>query len=81
MEYLISYLGEEFFIENLQLKKTEIQPFIYYIFRNFERREILFRGSAISADISRFINESYLKLEAYQNNLPNNPPNKKNRKP
>ncbi|WP_226063817.1 hypothetical protein [Kaistella polysaccharea] len=81
MEYLISYLGVEFFIENLQLKKTEIQPFIYYIFRNFERREILFRGSASSADISRFINESYLKLEAYQNNLPNNPPNKKNRKP
>ena len=82
LEYLLNYLGEEFFVEDLKLEQTEIQPFIFYIFRNFERRKILFDGAATTADISRFMTESYLKLDSYKNNLPNDPPaiKKRNRR-
>ena len=77
MQFLTQYLGEEFFTEELKLKSTEIQPFIYYVFRNFDRKDVLFRGNASTADVSRFINESYKKLEPYRKNMPNDPPKKK----
>lgn len=79
MQFLTEYLGQEFFIQDLKLKPTEIQPFIYYIFRNFDRKDVLFRGNATTADISRFINESHKKLEPYRNNLTNDPPKKRRR--
>ena len=80
MQFLIENLGNDFFTQDLQLKPSEIQPFIYYIFRNFERRNILFKGICTQADFARFITESHHKLEAYRQNLPNNPPIKKKKK-
>lgn len=80
MDYLISQLGTEFFTKDLRLKDSEIQPFIYYIFRNFERKNILFTGICSSSDLFRFTTEADLKLEPYRKNLPNLPPKKKRRK-
>ncbi len=73
MQVLIMNLGNDFFTNDLHLKLSELQPFIYYVFRNFERKEILFYGICSQYDLSRFINESYLKIDAYKKNLPNNP--------
>lgn len=80
MQFLIENLGNDFFTQDLQLKPSEIQPFIYYIFRNFERQDILFKGICNQSDLARFITESQNKLEAYRQNLPNNPPLKKKKK-
>lgn len=80
MQFLIKNIGEDFFTNDLKLKNSEIQPFIYYVFRNFNRKEILFRGICTQYDLSRFMKESYLKVEPYRKNLPNNPPQKKKRK-
>ncbi len=76
MQFLISDLGTDFFTDDLKLKKTEIQPLIFYVFKNFERKQILFRGICSPADRARFIMESYRKLDSYRKNLPNSP-NKK----
>ncbi|MGA9212233.1 carboxypeptidase-like regulatory domain-containing protein [Kaistella sp.] len=80
MQFLIVNLGGDFFTEDLQLKPSEIQPFIYYIFQNFERREVLFRGICTQYDLSRFIKEANNKLDAYHKNLPNVPAKKKKNK-
>lgn len=80
MQFLIESIDQDFFTDDLKLKNSEIQPFIYYVFRNFNRKEILFRGICTQYDLSRFMNESYLKVEPYRKNLPNNPPQKKKRK-
>lgn len=80
MQFLLENLGTEFFTQDLQLKPSEIQPFIYYIFRNFERQDILFKGFCNQYDLSRFISEANNKLVAYHQNLPNNPPIKRKRK-
>ncbi len=77
MKFITKELGEEFFVSDLKLNVTEIQPFIFYIFRNFDRKSALFTGNPTSADLSRFITESYKKLDSYRKNLPNDPPRKK----
>jgi len=74
MNYLLSNIELSFFIEELKIQSTEIQPFISYVFRNFDRKEVLFYGICSQHDLSRFITESYIKVDAYKKNLPNNPP-------
>ena len=80
MKFLIESIGQDFFIDDLKLTNSEIQPFIYYLFRNFDRKEILFRGICSQYDVSRFMNECYKKIEPYRKNLPNDPPKMKRRK-
>ena len=80
MQFLIKNINQDFFAEDLQLEDSQIQPFIYYVFRSFNRKEILFRGICTSYDLSRFMKESYLKVGFYRKNLPNNPPLKMTRK-
>lgn len=80
MNFLVANIHPSFFLEDLKLTPSEIQPFIYYIFRNFDRKEILFRGYSTSYDLSRFMRECYQKIEAYRKNLPNEPSKKKSRK-
>ena len=79
MKFLIESIGQDFFTDDLKLKNSEIQPFIYYLFRNFDRKEILFRGICSQYDVSRFMKECYKKIEPYRKNLPNNPPKMKRR--
>lgn len=81
MNFLIDTLGLDFFTQDLHLQPTEIKHFIFYIFQNFEQKEILKYGAASGADIARFVAECNRKLADYRNNVPNNPPKKKrNRK-
>lgn len=80
MEYLLANIEESFFTNELRLKPTELQPFVYYIFKNFPRNEILFYGICSPYDLSRFIGESYNKIENYKKNLPNNAPDIKKKK-
>lgn len=80
MDFLTKNIEQDFFTNDLKLKNSEIQPFIYYIFRNFDRKEILFRGICSSFDLYRFMTESYKKIEPYRQNLPNNPAKMKKRK-
>ena len=80
MDFLIKNIDKDFFNTELELMDSEIQPFVFYVFKNFERREILFKGVCSQFDLSRFINESYKKIEPYRKNLPNEPPKKGKRK-
>jgi len=74
MNFLTENLGDDFFVDELGLKKSEVQSFIYYVFRNFERQKILFYGYCLPSDLSRFILISTNKVDAYRKKLPNNPP-------
>ena len=80
MKFLIQNIDKEFFIDDLKLQPSEIQTFIFYIFRNFERNEILFYGICPHFDLVRFIEEAQKKADAYRKNLPNNPPKKKKKR-
>ena len=80
MKYLISNIQADFFIEELKLKPTEIQPFIYYVFKDFDRKEVLFFGICKQYDLSRFIDECYMKIDAYYKRLPNDTPTIKKRR-
>ena len=80
MKFLVENIDKEFFTKDLKLQDSEIQNFIYYIFKNFERKKILFYGVCSPADLSRFMTEAYIKIEAYRKNIPNNPPKKKKRR-
>ena len=77
LKFLTDNIDKEFFTEDLQLQESEIQRFVYYIFRNFERGDILKYGFCSAADVARFISECNKKVEAYRNHLPNDPPKKK----
>ena len=80
MKFLIQDIDKEFFTEDLKLQPSEIQSFIFYIFRNFERNEILFYGICPPSDLARFMMEAQNKIDDYRKNLPNNPPKKKKKK-
>ena len=71
MQFLIAELGEDFFIKDLQLQKTEIQPFVFYIFKNFERRKILLYGNCSSTDMMRFFTIAERKVKDYKAGIPN----------
>ena len=80
MKFIIENLGEDFFVQELKLSTSEIQPFIFYIFRNFDRQKILFYGFCPPSDLARFMREATLKVDWYRKNLPNNPPPKKKKR-
>ncbi len=80
MNFLIQNLGDDFFIRELGLQKSEIQTFIYYVFRNFNRKVILFYGFCSPADLARFDVVASQKITAYRQNLPNDPPSKKKKR-
>jgi hypothetical protein len=71
MNFLLSNIQPAFFIEELKLTSAEIQPFIFYIFKNFDRKKVLAYGICSQYDLSRFIDECYLKVASYKKNLPN----------
>lgn len=66
MQYLIESVGREFFTEELKLAPTEIQPFIYFVFANFDRKQALKYGAADRAVVSRFIDAAQKRVEAYR---------------
>lgn len=67
MIYLIESLGEDYFTEELKLSRAEIQPFIYYVFANFERRQALKYGAADGAVVARFVDAAHKRIDSYRN--------------
>lgn len=67
MTYLIESLGEDYFIEELKLSRTEIQPFIYYVFANFDRKQALKYGAADRSVVARFVDAAHKRIDMYRN--------------
>lgn len=66
MKYLISVLGEQYFIE-LKIEKPQIQHFIYYVFAGgFERKNILKYGFCSDADLMRFQRAVLVRIASYR---------------
>ncbi|WBV59704.1 hypothetical protein PFY12_11615 [Chryseobacterium camelliae] len=66
MKYLISVLGEQYFIE-LKIEKPQIQHFIYYVFAGgFERKNILKYGYCSDADLMRFQRAVLVRIASYR---------------
>ena len=64
--YLISSLGEQYFID-LQIEKPFISHFINYILAGgFERKKILKYGYVDNADLNRFQRAVLLRMESYK---------------
>ncbi len=79
MQFLLKEIGTEFFTEELKLTTTQIQPFIFYIFQNFDYATVLATARPTTADVSRFISEAYRKIEPYRRGETNQRPPKKRR--
>jgi len=66
MKYLISALGEQYFID-LKIEKPQIQHFIYYVFTGgFERKNILKYGFCSDADLMRFQRAVFMRISSYR---------------
>lgn len=70
MKFLIKEIGKEFFTNELKLSEIEIQPFIFYVFRDFDRREILKYRTPTNADLARFMTVSLKKITIFRQNKP-----------
>ncbi|MBW8358398.1 MAG: carboxypeptidase-like regulatory domain-containing protein [Weeksellaceae bacterium] len=69
MQFLIENVDDSFFTEELKLTKPEIQPFIYYVFTNFERTNIIKYGTVGPADVARFMDAALREIGNYRNNV------------
>jgi len=66
MKYLVSVLGEQYFID-LKIEKSQIQHFIYYVFAGgFERKNILKYGYCSDADLMRFQRAVLMRISSYR---------------
>lgn len=70
MDEMIKAVGEDFFIKDLKLTKPEIQNFMFYVLRDFDRRNILQYGEISPADLTNFIGLAQKKIVDYRNNVP-----------
>ena len=70
MDEMIEAVGEDFFIKDLKLTKPEIQNFMFYVLRDFDRRNILQYGEISPADLANFIDLAQTKIVDYRNNVP-----------
>ena len=75
-EDLHQFFQNEFFVNELQLKASEIPTFIFYVLQNFERTEIIKNGRCSNADYARFREEAFRKISDYKSNQPNKSQNK-----
>ena len=71
-------IPEEFFLKELNLKPAEIPNFIFYVLRNFERKDIIKYGKCESSDYARFELEALKKVKDYKKNVQNESKNKSN---
>ncbi len=65
MSYLMTNIGDNFFVTELKLKKSEIPSFILQVLKNFERKKILKYGYCDDKDFNRFFNASFDYLPHY----------------
>lgn len=67
MNFLIREIPDDFFTEDLKLTKAEISFFVLYVFKNFERHDILKYAKPKPSDITRFMEVSSRKIVDYKN--------------
>ncbi|MFC6269355.1 hypothetical protein [Frigoriflavimonas asaccharolytica] len=65
------FFTDEFFVNELKLKVAEIPTFIFYVLRNFERKNITKYGVCSGSDYARFREEAFRKIVDYKKNIPN----------
>ncbi|MBS1550413.1 MAG: carboxypeptidase-like regulatory domain-containing protein [Bacteroidetes bacterium] len=70
LEYLMKNIPEDFFLSEMKLKKQEIMPFIFFVFKIYNRKEIIHYGYCSPQDITRFQIASYTMLPYYKKNIP-----------
>ena len=63
--FLIKTLPSEFFVKDLNLKQFEIMNFVFFIFKDFPRSDILKYGWCNSEDFLRFQMVSFQKIEKF----------------
>ena len=68
MNFLIREIPDDFFTEDLKLTKPEISFFILYVFKDYERKNILKYGNPGYSDIVRFMQVSERKIVDYKSN-------------
>lgn len=68
MNFLIREIPDDFFTEDLKLTKPEISFFIFYVFKDYERKNILKYGNPGYSDIMRFMQVSERKIVDYKSN-------------
>lgn len=71
-EFLVKNIDNDFFTVEMKLKNQEIMPFIFYIFKSYERKTILKYGVLTETDRARFLQEAY-KIQPYYKNGKENP--------
>lgn len=64
--YLEKSLGDEYFY-SLGLTKLQIQPFVFYVLTDFEKKEILRFGYCSPADLGRFQVHAEIKIVKFKN--------------
>lgn len=65
INFLKITLGEEYF-NTMGLHKTEIEAFINYVLKDFEKTNILRFGNCNSSDVGRFMVAAEQKLKSYK---------------
>ncbi len=68
MNFLIREIPDDFFTEDLKLTKPEISFFILYVFKDYERKNILKNGNPGYSDVMRFMQVSERKIVDYKSN-------------
>lgn len=70
MIFFLAELGEEYFTGELHLHQVEIQPFILFVLRDFEKKDILKYAVVQHSDIARFIIVSSEKISMFKSMKP-----------
>ena len=69
-EFLQKNIEKSFFTNDLGISSPEIMPLIYFVFKDFERKNILHFGVCDFADIVRFQTKALQLLPYYKSGLP-----------
>lgn len=64
---LIDALTKDFFLNQLELKETQIDAFIRYVFIGFNRRDMLKYGVISTSDLMRFVTKADKDLAGFKN--------------
>ena len=69
-EFLQKNIEKSFFTTDLRISNPEIMPFIYFVFKDFDRKKILHYGVCDFSDIVRFQTKAFQLLPYYKSGLP-----------
>ena len=64
---LISALTKDYFLNQMELKETQIEAFIRYVFIGFNRRDMLKYGFISTSDLMRFVTKADKDLAGFKN--------------